>query len=107
MPESRADPRSRLIAVPVTLWGGPGLNTMDWPQASRFTADHDLVLVGYRGVDGSVWLDCPEELSATGVGLTLVPSSSGGSARRPRHPTRRKGSNASRLDSPHPRVVEA
>lgn len=79
VPENRADPRSRLIAVPVTrihaqsdrpaapifpLWGGPGLSNMDWPQASRFTADHDVVLVGYRGVDGSVRLDCPEVASA-------------------------------------------
>jgi pimeloyl-ACP methyl ester carboxylesterase len=37
---------------------------MDWPQASRFTDDHDVVLVGYRGVDGSVRLDCPEVESA-------------------------------------------
>ncbi len=79
VPENRADPRSRLIAVPVTrihaqsdrpaapifpLWGGPGLSNMDWPQASIFTADHDVVLVGYRGVDGSVRLDCPEVASA-------------------------------------------
>jgi hypothetical protein len=28
-------------------------------QASRYVDDRDLVLVGYRGVDGSVRLDCP------------------------------------------------
>ena len=33
---------------------------MEFPFASRFTANHDLVLVGYRGVDGSSRLDCPE-----------------------------------------------
>jgi pimeloyl-ACP methyl ester carboxylesterase len=79
VPENRADPPSRLIALPVIriharsdhpaepifpLWGGPGITNMDWPQASRFTAAHDVVLVGYRGVDGSVRLDCPEVASA-------------------------------------------
>src|SRR5262249_45476697 len=29
-------------------------------KASRFADRHDVVLVGYRGVDGSVKLDCPE-----------------------------------------------
>jgi pimeloyl-ACP methyl ester carboxylesterase len=81
VPENRSDPDSRLIAVPVTriharseqpgepiflLWGGPGLSNMDWPEASRFAEDHDVVLVGYRGVDGSVRLDCPEVESAIG-----------------------------------------
>ena len=37
---------------------------MEFPQASRFADDHDVVLVGYRGVDGSVRLDCPEVESA-------------------------------------------
>jgi pimeloyl-ACP methyl ester carboxylesterase len=79
VPENRADPDSRLIALPVTriharsdhpgepifpLWGGPGLTNMKWPQASRFADNHDVVLVGYRGVDGSVRLDCPEVESA-------------------------------------------
>jgi pimeloyl-ACP methyl ester carboxylesterase len=77
--ENRHDPHSRLIALPVTrihartshpgtpifrLQGGPGLTNMDFPQASRFTADHDFVLVGYRGVDGSSRLDCPEVAAA-------------------------------------------
>jgi hypothetical protein len=75
VPENRADPQSRLIALPVTriharsdspaepifrLEGGPGLTNMDFSNASRFADDHDVVLVGYRGVDGSVRLDCPE-----------------------------------------------
>ncbi len=79
VPENRADPQSRLIAVPVTriraqsanpkepifrLEGGPGLTNMDFARASRFTDDHDVVLVGYRGADGSVRLDCPEVESA-------------------------------------------
>src|SRR3954470_18016081 len=79
VPENRGDPRSRLIAVPVTrirsrsahpaepifrLEGGPGRSNMQFPFASRYTAHHDLVLVGYRGVDGSARLDCPEVSSA-------------------------------------------
>ena len=79
VPENRADPHSRLIALPVIvirahsahpgvpifrLQGGPGITNMVFPDASRFTANHDVVLVGYRGVDGSVRLDCPEVSSA-------------------------------------------
>src|ERR1700690_3267300 len=79
VPENRHDPKSRLIALPVIvirahsahpgvpifrLQGGPGVTNMGFPDASRFTANHDVVLVGYRGVDGSVRLDCPEVESA-------------------------------------------
>src|ERR1700690_4534700 len=79
VPENRHDPNSRLIALPVIvirahsahpgvpifrLQGGPGVTNMVFPDASRFTAKHDLVLVGYRGVDGSTRLDCPEVSSA-------------------------------------------
>ena len=75
VPENRADPRSRLIALPVTrilarsshplapifhLNGGPGITNMTFPQASRLAAQHDVVMVGYRGVDGSSVLNCPE-----------------------------------------------
>src|SRR5438876_1046111 len=77
--ENGHNPHSRLIALPVTriharsanpgvpifrLEGGPGRSNMKFGKASRFTADHDVVLVGYRGVDGSVRLDCPEVESA-------------------------------------------
>jgi RND superfamily putative drug exporter len=79
VPENRAKPGSRLIALPVTrinalsahpgtpvfrLEGGPGLSNMHFSRASRLAANHDVVLVGYRGVDGSVRLDCPEVSSA-------------------------------------------
>jgi pimeloyl-ACP methyl ester carboxylesterase len=79
VPENRADPASRLIALPVTriraqsndpsepvfrLGGGPGITNMTFPNASRFADDHDIVLVGYRGVEGSSVLDCPEVVSA-------------------------------------------
>jgi len=77
--ENRADPQSRLIALPVTriharaanpaepifrLQGGPGKTNMEFATASRFADDRDVVLVGYRGMDGSSVLDCPEVESA-------------------------------------------
>lgn len=79
VPENRADPDSRLIALPVVriragsehpaepifrLEGGPGVSNMQFEKASRFTDKHDVVLVGYRGVDGSSVLDAPEVESA-------------------------------------------
>src|SRR5215203_1370835 len=79
VPETRADPASRLIALPVTriratsddpkepvffLTGGPGQSNMDFKLANRYTEDRDFVFVGYRGIDGSVRLDCPEVESA-------------------------------------------
>jgi pimeloyl-ACP methyl ester carboxylesterase len=46
------------------LEGGPGISNMHFADASRFAAKHDVVLVGYRGVDGSSVLDCPQVESA-------------------------------------------
>jgi len=75
VPENRHETASRLIALPVTrirartadpaepvfrLQGGPGITNMSFPAASRFADRHDVVLVGYRGVEGSSTLDCPE-----------------------------------------------
>jgi hypothetical protein len=79
VPENRTKPGSRLIALPVVrirarsahpaepifrLEGGPGVTNMEFAKASRFADDHDVVLVGYRGVDGSVRLDAPEVTEA-------------------------------------------
>jgi pimeloyl-ACP methyl ester carboxylesterase len=79
VPEDRADPRSRLIALPVIrilarsphplapifrLNGGPGQTNMKFPDAGRLAARHDVVMVGYRGVDGSSVLTCPEVTAA-------------------------------------------
>src|SRR5947209_19156049 len=79
VPENRTNPHSRLIALPVTrirarsarpaepifrLQGGPGLTNMVFPAASRLAGSHDVVLLGYRGIDGSSVLDCPEVTSA-------------------------------------------
>ena len=79
VPENRANSKSRLIALPVTrilarsshplapifyLNGGPGETNMTFPQANRLAAQHDVVMVGYRGVDGSSVLNCPEVTAA-------------------------------------------
>ncbi|WP_188189450.1 alpha/beta fold hydrolase [Nonomuraea sp. SYSU D8015] len=79
VPENHRERGSRLIALPVTriratgknpadpvfrLTGGPGQSNMSFKEASRLTERHDVVLVGYRGIDGSERLDCPEITSA-------------------------------------------
>jgi pimeloyl-ACP methyl ester carboxylesterase len=79
VPEKRVGSQSRLIALPITrilaksehprepifvLQGGPGLSNMTFEIASRYADEHDIVLVGYRGIDGSIRLDCPEVESA-------------------------------------------
>jgi len=91
VPEVRADPRSRLIALPVTrilarsshplapifhLTGGPGITNMKFPQASRLAAQHDVVMVGYRGVDGSSVLNCPEVTAALENSATYLAKAS-------------------------------
>jgi len=74
--ENRDNPESRLIEVPIIqvhatgdsvaepifyLTGGPGnSNVRSYLLVNDFSENHDIILVGYRGVDGSVALDCPE-----------------------------------------------
>lgn len=75
VPENRDKPDSRLIEIPVIrihskgekpaepvfgLTGGPGMSNMKWKPLDSLLANHDFVMVGYRGVDGSSVLDCPE-----------------------------------------------
>ena len=88
VPENRADPNSRLIALPVTriralsdnpaepiFWctGGPGASNMRLNPPKAVVENHEFVMVGYRGVDGSVILDCPEVKKAwRGVGRNLL-----------------------------------
>jgi len=72
----KADPR--LIAVPVVripssglnpaepvffLAGGPGGSNMVWAPPDWILKNHDVVMVGYRGVEGTVTLACPELLA--------------------------------------------
>ena len=76
VPENREKPDSRLIALPYqrilaqtkhsaeplfALAGGPGKSNMRFSYpASWFIAERDIVLVGYRGIDGTVQLVCPD-----------------------------------------------
>jgi pimeloyl-ACP methyl ester carboxylesterase len=91
VPENRYDPGSRLIALPVKripsisehpadpiffFAGGPGSSNMRYSRVEWFRDAHDIVLVGYRGVDGSVFLDCPEiDEAMRRSGRMLSPSS--------------------------------
>ena len=84
VPENRSNPGSRLIALPVVriratgsesaepiLWlaGGPGQSNIGFEYRPSLLVNHDFVMVGYRGADGSVVLDCPEVNQAIkGVG---------------------------------------
>jgi pimeloyl-ACP methyl ester carboxylesterase len=75
--ENRNKTTSRLINLPYirvhsssknprepifVLNGGPGGSNMkwDWGVMWYLLPEHDIVAVGYRGVDGSSVLDCPE-----------------------------------------------
>lgn len=73
--ENRVDPGSNLIAIPVIrvpatgenpaepifyFAGGPGGPNLHFQQLEGLVENHDIVQVGYRGVDGSVVLECPE-----------------------------------------------
>lgn len=66
---------SRLIGLPVVrvrasgaqpgepvfvLNGGPGESNLIWAPPDWLRQKHDVVLVGYRGVEGTVTLTCPE-----------------------------------------------
>ena len=75
VPENRHNPESILIHLPVIrihaymgnpqepifcLSGGPGMSNMNFYPIDSLLNDHDFIMVGYRGVDGSTKLDCPE-----------------------------------------------
>lgn len=75
VPENWAKEGARLIALPVVripargpepaepvfwLVGGPGGPNLSWEPPSWLLARHDVVMVGYRGVEGTVTLACPE-----------------------------------------------
>jgi hypothetical protein len=92
VPENRSNPNSRLIALPITrihavsdnprepiFWfaGGPGSKNMGFSHLEGLIDNHDIVLVGYRGVDGSSVLDCPEvNQAAKGLGDNLLSAES-------------------------------
>ncbi len=59
------------------LSGGPGQSNMDYVPPDVLRKGRDVVLVGYRGVDGSVILNCPEVVTAMkGNGGDLLSHSS-------------------------------
>lgn len=75
VPENRAKVDSRLIALPVIriratgnnpaepifwLAGGPGQSNVQLEPPAWLLANHDVVMVGYRGADGPSVLACPE-----------------------------------------------
>ncbi|MEH6502171.1 MAG: alpha/beta fold hydrolase, partial [Pseudoalteromonas distincta] len=77
VPEDRGNPESRSIELPLIkihatgdnpaepiflLAGGPGDSNVDWrdPTPVGLLKHHDVVMVGYRAIDGSVSLDAPE-----------------------------------------------
>jgi len=75
VPENRSEPGSRLIALPVIrvralnpdpsepifyFTGGPGSSNLHFQHLEGLVEEHDIVQVGYRGMDGSVTLECPE-----------------------------------------------
>ena len=78
-PENRSNPESRLIEIPVIrlhatgtnpaepvflLTGGPGDSNIWEHPPVWLLENHDVVMVGYRGVDGSVSLALPEMTDA-------------------------------------------
>ena len=80
VPENRRNPKTRLIALPVTrirATGAAPLEPLFWfeggpggPNVMNYATDglllrHDLVRVGYRGAEGQVVLECPELGDAT------------------------------------------
>ncbi len=90
VPENRRRTNSRLIQVPVVrvkathplaseplfyLFGGPGASNSDVERHQLldwFYEDFDAVYVGYRGVDGTVALDCPEVRGSLNVESPLT-----------------------------------
>jgi len=79
VPENRNDPGSRLIALPVIqvralsanpsepifyFTGGPGSSNLHFQHLEGLVERHDIVQVGYRGMDGSIVLECPEVTQA-------------------------------------------
>jgi len=75
VPENRSDPDSRLIALPVIrvralsaepsepifyFTGGPGSSNLHFQDLEWLVEGHDIIQVGYRGMDGSITLECPE-----------------------------------------------
>ena len=75
VPENWEKADTRLIALPVVrisatgpdpaepvffLQGGPGQSNLSWEPPAWLLEKHDVIFVGYRGIDGTVTLACPD-----------------------------------------------
>lgn len=75
VPENWDHTDSHLIALPIVripasepnpaepvfwLVGGPGGSNLTWAPPDWLLKNHDVVMVGYRGAEGSMVLSCPE-----------------------------------------------
>ena len=75
VPENRGKAETRQIEIPIVrfrcrseqplapiIWldGGPGMSNLSFKPPLKLLDKHDVVLVGYRGADGSSILKCPE-----------------------------------------------
>jgi pimeloyl-ACP methyl ester carboxylesterase len=75
VPENRGRADAREIEIPIVryrsrsaqpadpiFWldGGPGMSNLSFKPPVKLLDKHDVVLVGYRGADGSSILKCPE-----------------------------------------------
>jgi len=92
VPENWAKTGSRKISLPIKVYkssntnskaaifwlsGGPGQSNLDYKPPASLLSNHDVVLVGFRGVDGSITLECPEvEQALKGVDGNLFSKTS-------------------------------
>ena len=61
--------------LPPIFWlsGGPGQTNMDYIPPEELLENHDVVLIGYRGMDGIPKLTCPEiQKALKGIGPDLL-----------------------------------
>lgn len=92
VPENWNKTGSRKISLPVKVYhssdpnstaaifwlsGGPGQTNLEYEPPASLLRKHDVVLVGFRGVDGNSVLKCPEVVQALkGVDNNLLSKSS-------------------------------
>ena len=86
VPETRSQPDTRLLLLPLIrvratepqarepvffLQGGPGATALSPSMPDFLYRENDLVMVGYRGVDGNSSIDCPEVIAAVSASMPL------------------------------------